>query len=206
MGNCCATVTDLLLSKSSTSSSSSNPGLAAVKFDPKYRASTINIINKTTIDGNGTVLCDTPIDQLRAFWEFEIEDMGTSNNGQFSLGVVRRANLKPPPNDKGWCNKQLGEDARSKCLCSTEAGVDFSKGDVLGVALDMNYKRLQFYLNGVSLEVEITLEPRFCAPFPAISVKNNVRLSANWSGPFAYFPNTLESRDYEGIVAARSIL
>ena len=29
----------------------------------------------------------------------------------------------------------------------------FTKGDVVGVALDMNYKRLKFYINGASMEV-----------------------------------------------------
>ena len=56
------------------------------------------------------------------------------------------------------------------------------------------------------MEVEITLEPRFCAPFPAITLSNGVRLKANFQGPFECFPNELNQRDYDGIVAARSIL
>ena len=193
--------------------------------DLNYRAPTINITNnKTTVEGNGMCLCDTPIDQLRAFWEFEIEDMGTTSlvknegdeeegetgssasSSSFALGVVRRANLKP--NTKAgqiFLTRNIGKDARSKGMQSSEFGVDFHKGDVLGVALDMNYKRLTFYMNGESLNVEITLEPRFCAPFPAVYVKGS-RLTANWSGPFSCFPNELEMRDYDGIVAARSIL
>ena len=66
--------------------------------------------------------------------------------------------------------------------------------------------RLNYYLNGANMEVEITLEPRFCAPFPAITLSNGVRLKANFQGPFECFPNELNQRDYDGIVAARSIL
>ena len=89
-------------------------------------------------EGDGTVLCDTPIDQLRAFWEFTLVRLRETSSTQqtttslFSIGVVRRANLKPPPNDDHFLSKQLGVDRRSKCLSSKESGVTFTQGDVLG--------------------------------------------------------------------------
>ena len=98
MGNCC----DLFQSTSTTSAASSSAALR-VCFCQKYKAPSVSLTNQRLCaegaGAGGTVLCDTPIDQLRAFWEFTIEDMG-SNQGHFSIGVMRRANLKPPPNDK----------------------------------------------------------------------------------------------------------
>ena len=98
MGNCC----DLFQSTSTASAASSSTALR-VCFCQKYKAPSVSLTNQRLCaegaGAGGTVLCDTPIDQLRAFWEFTIEDMG-SNQGHFSIGVMRRANLKPPPNDK----------------------------------------------------------------------------------------------------------
>ena len=53
------------------------------------------------------------------------------------------------------------------------------------------------------------MEPRFSAPYPAISLDGDsgVRLQANFEGPFQCFPNSvLNSNDFNGVVAARSIL
>jgi hypothetical protein len=52
----------------------------------------------------------------------------------------------------------------------------------------------------------MTLEPRFCAPFPAITLTQGMRMRANFQGPFDCFPNELNEKDFDGIVAARSIL
>ena len=209
MGNCCQAAVNLLLQKNPASS----PPLeqSAVGFDPKYHSPHISVTNKRkTAEGSatgGTVLCDTPIDQLRAFWEFTLEDLG-SGSGQFAVGVMRRANLKPPPNDNHVLSRCFDpNDERTKCLSSNEAGVTFTKGDTVGVALDMNYKRLTFYMNGVSMQVEIKLSPKFSAPFPCVQLANGVRIRANFQGPFDCFPtNDLNPQNYDGIVAARSIL
>lgn len=99
MGNCCD-----LFQRTPTASAASSSTALRVCFCQKYKALTVSLTNqRLCAEGagvGGTVLCDTPIDQLRAFWEFTIEDMGNSNEGHFSIGVMRRANLKPPPNDK----------------------------------------------------------------------------------------------------------
>ena len=54
----------------------------------------------------------------------------------------------------------------------------------------------------------IKLEPRFSAPYPAISLDggSGVRLQANFEGPFQCFPNVLNLKDFNGVVPARSIL
>jgi hypothetical protein len=145
MGNCCDFLKGHSSSSATTSSSSSSE--QCVGFDKKYCSSNISITNKRLCaegasSNVGTVLCDTPIDQLRAFWEFTVEELcPSSSDCEFSMGVMRRANLKPPPNDNNVLSTALGSDARSKCLSSKESGVTFAKGDVIGVALDMNYKR-----------------------------------------------------------------
>ena len=202
MGNCCHTFFDLfaLSSTSSSTSTASTNNQARVGFDTTYRSPQMIITDgRLCAEGDGTVLCDTPIDQLRAFWEFTLVRLPETSSTQqtttslFSIGVVRRANLKPPPNDDHFLSKQLGVDRRSKCLSSKESGVTFTQGDVLGkcslyfaryyfsflcdctfdrpfcvsnivyfsfifflgLALDMNYKRLTFYINGISMDIEM---------------------------------------------------
>ncbi len=211
MGCCLA-----LFSSSSSGGSASSSGATPRPpccFDTRYVAAGLTLMDgRLVVEGEGTALCDTPVDQLRAYWEFTVRDFDPEVGGgaSFAVGVMRRANLKPPPNDKGvLARNDLGKNERSKALRSTECGVTFGPGDVLGVSLDMNYKRMRFFLNGAPLQAEIKLSPRFSAPYPAVSLSRGVRLEANFSGgdanPFQRFP-AAELKDYSGLVAAQSLL
>ena len=216
MGCCQACLSVLSGSNSSASSSLSaiGQGNSVCSFDRRFTSKNLTVTDRRTVvegnGGGGIALADTPIEQLRAYWEFKIVAFDRSAGAHFSVGVMRRANMKPPPNDSGLLSAQLGSDTRSKALRSTECEVQFALNDVIGVSLDMNYKIMKFYLNGIRMDFELKLGPRFSAPYPALYVSNGVRIEANFSGSMedgkAWYAFPEELHDYSGIVAARSIL
>ena len=208
-------------SSSSSYASSSGGGLHSNPpccFDRRFLSTNLTVTDaRTVIEAppreTGIAVADTPIDQLRAFWEFRLRAFDRDAGASFAVGVIRRANLKPPPNDKGVFSsgQPLGTDARSKALQASECGVEFSVNDVIGVSLDMNYKRMKFYLNGTKMDFELKLGPTFSAPYPAVSISNGARIEANFSGnveegkAWHAFPEECVDL-YTGIVAARSLL
>jgi hypothetical protein len=205
---------------SSSSGSGGGGGLSANPpccFDRRYLSTNLTVTEARSVieappGESGIALADTPIDQLRAFWEFRLRAFDRDAGASFAVGVVRRANLKPPPNDQGVFSsgRPLGTDARSKALQASECGVQFSVNDVIGVSLDMNYKRMKFYLNGIKMDFELKLGPKFSAPYPALSIANGARIEANFSGSIeegkAWHAFPEECGDYSGIVAARQLL
>ena len=74
----------------------------------------------------------------------------------------------------------------------------------------MNYKRMNFYLNGVKMDFGLKLGPKFSAPYPALSIANGACVEANFSGSLeegkAWHAFPEDCGDYSGIVAARQLL
>ena len=70
--------------------------------------------------------------------------------------------------------------------------------------------RTKFYLNGIKMDFELKLGPKFSAPYPALSIANGARIEANFSGSIeegkAWHAFPEECGDYSGIVAARQLL
>ena len=212
MGNCCqATYASLMSLASGQSSSAATARAAAVgaKLDSRFVGVDVEIEGGKVVCGEGTAICDTPMEQTHGYWEYKV--LALPAGATFSVGVVRKTSgMKPPPDDKGFFSGQLGAHICSKGLQSKESGYEFGEGDVLGIALSLDDKYLKFYHQGKRLPLEIKLEPKYTLPYPAVSVSGGAKIEVNFAGaeerPFQRQPEALLGRGYVGILRAQSLI
>lgn len=141
------------------------------------------------------------IGKLSGKWYFEVRGDSVGTAGSYAIGVS--------PNNAPKANKFLGKETKGcgyrrdgKVYCNQSASAaqtnaTWGTNDIVGVAVDMDYRMIYFSKNGVwqncdpsSLVggIEIDLDPAHPEQFPDVEVSVNGTLTANFGASALLYP------------------
>ena len=127
------------------------------------------------VRGSGTVLCNTSIQQDRAYFEVTVE-----TPGEFRVGCGQRPKLAAEDYEGGALDKHLGEGSDATWGLPV---ADLNAGDCIAVTYDQLSSatpELNFYINGTMLEGAIIAKKTRGPVFPAISLAPPTVLRVNF--------------------------
>eukprot|EP00697_Spironema_sp_BW2_P006590 gnl/Spiro4/2030_TR982_c0_g1_i1.p2 gnl/Spiro4/2030_TR982_c0_g1~~gnl/Spiro4/2030_TR982_c0_g1_i1.p2 ORF type:complete len:204 (+),score=27.28 gnl/Spiro4/2030_TR982_c0_g1_i1:56-613(+) len=158
------------------------PRVSPVKFSSEFKAEGC-VVSNFCIGGKGTCFANTPVMQMKAFFELKVLEEGV-----FVVGICAQGfNL----------TQQIGSDPQRSWGLSS-ADVPFAKDDIVGVAFDQSERpTLRFFKNGRSIDARtITFNAKGMELFPAVSVSGGAMLEANFTHSFVHRPPP----GYDGII------
>lgn len=122
-------------------------------------------------------------------WYYEVT---LESNGQILIGFATSTIGLGPDTQLGTDDRSWGWDG-SQCQkftggkCEGFGDKTWKVGDVIGVLLDLDQRRISFSRNGVSLGVCFTDIPKDQLLYPAVSLRRYQRVTCNFGGtPFRY--------------------
>ena len=125
--------------------------------------------------GAGTILCNTSIQQDRAYFEVTVVTAGA-----FRVGCGQRAKLKGQDFAGGALDKQLGES--SDGTWGHEL-MDLQAGDTVGCTYDQLIgptPELNFFVNGTRIDGATLAKKTRGSVYPAISVASQAAVRVNF--------------------------